>query len=455
MKKFYLLMIAAAALTACTTRTATVAGLTFDPSACIEKTLTMPDGESVAFDAYENIYFVTNVEDSTYQTLNFYVPKGAGQDTPIFLRTYVGGYMAAKAYEPNPHDATGRALKEGYVLCIPGSRGWNSKVGDTFTGRAPASILDLKAAVRYLRHNDRTMPGDAEKIITDGTSAGGAMSSLLGSSGNSEIFEPYLQAMGAAPEHDHVYAAVCYCPIVDLEHADVMYEWLYACTNAGVRGLNEEQTRISEELKEMYADYQNCLDLKLPDGTPLTADNYTDYLKSFLIRSAQKALDEGCKISEEIGVITERHTVTDIHMPAYLNYVAGTRALKNPPAFDTKGVLSDFQSPENLLFGDSTGSAVNFTPYSCSCTGSGIDSRLQERINMMNPMFHLDQQSDKAQYWYIRHGARDRDTAFQVPVNLATKLMNQGYDVDFALPWNRGHEGDYNLDDLFNWIGSL
>jgi hypothetical protein len=74
---------------------------------------------------------------------------------------------------------------------------------------------------------------------------------------------------------------------------------------------------------------------------------------------------------------------------------------------------------------------------------------------MMNPMFHLDQQSDKAQHWYIRHGARDRDTAFQVPVNLATKLMNQGYDVDFALPWNRGHEGDYNLNDLFNWIKSL
>ena len=99
MKKFYLLMIAAAALTACTTRTATVAGLTFDPSACIEKTLTMPDGESVAFDAYENIYFVTNVEDSTYQTLNFYVPKSAGQDTPIFLRTYVGISELCGRYE--------------------------------------------------------------------------------------------------------------------------------------------------------------------------------------------------------------------------------------------------------------------------------------------------------------------------------------------------------------------
>lgn len=72
-----------------------------------------------------------------------------------------------------------------------------------------------------------------------------------------------------------------------------------------------------------------------------------------------------------------------------------------------------------------------------------------------NPMFHLDQQSDKSQHWYICHGARDRDTAFQVPVNLATKLMNQGYEVDFTLPWNRGHEGDYILNDLFSWIKSL
>ncbi len=454
MKKIFLFALAAG-LTACATRTTTIEGLTFDPTVCTEKTLTMPNGESVVYDAYEDIYFVTNVEDSTYQTLNFYVPKGAGQDTPIFFRTYVGGFMAAAACEPNPHDATGRALKEGYVLCIPGARGWNSKVGETFTGRAPDSILDLKAAVRYLRHNDKVMPGDAEKIITDGTSAGGAMSSLLGSSGNSEIFEPYLQAMGAAPERDDIYAAVCYCPIVDLEHADVMYEWLYACTNTGVRGLNEDQIRVSEELKGMYADYQDSLGLKLPDGTPLTAENYTDYLKTFLIQSAQRALDEGYPMPRNIGVVRRRQTVTDIDMPAYLSYVAGTTSLKNPPAFDPMGVLSDFQSPENLLFGDSTGSAVNFTPYSCSCTGSQIDNALQERINMMNPMFHLDQQSDKAQHWYIRHGARDRDTAFQVPVNLATKLMNQGYEVDFALPWNRGHEGDYNLNDLFYWINSL
>lgn len=209
MKK-HLLLAMTAALAACDQASVTIEGLTFDTSIRTEKTVVMPDGETITYDAYENIYFVTHVEDSTYQTLNFYVPKGANEKTPIFLRTYVGGYMAAKACEPQANDATGRALQEGYVLCIPGSRGWNSRVGDTFTGRAPADVLDLKAAIRYLRHNDATMPGNAERIITDGTSAGGAMSSLLGSSGNSPMFESYLQAMGAAPERDDVFASVCY-----------------------------------------------------------------------------------------------------------------------------------------------------------------------------------------------------------------------------------------------------
>lgn len=455
-KHLSLSLLATAMLVACTdSQPTTIDALTFDSSIRTEKTLIMPNGENIPYDAYENIYFVTNVEDSTYQTLNFYVPKGADEKTPIFLRTYVGGYMAAKVREPQANDATGRALKEGYVLCIPGSRGWNSKVKDTFTGRAPADVLDLKAAIRYLRHNDKVMPGDAERIITDGTSAGGAMSSLLGSSGNSPLFEPYLQAMGAAPERDDVFASVCYCPIVDLDHADMAYEWLYACTNHGIRALSPEQINVSEELKEQFPDYLNSLGLKTADGTPLTMENYTEYMKSFLIASAQKAIDEGYPMLDTIGVVCKGQTVVDIDLPLYLSYVVSTRKLKTPPSFDAQGVLGDHKTPENMLFGDAAGSSVNFTPYSCAKTGTSIDESLQERIHLMNPMFHLDQPNDKPKYWYIRHGARDRDTAFPIPINLATKLMNQGCQVDFALPWNRGHEGDYNLNDLFEWIDGI
>ena len=72
----------------------------------------------------------------------------------------------------------------------------------------------------------------------------------------------------------------------------------------------------------------------------------------------------------------------------------------------------------------------------------------------MNPMNFIGEKTDStiAGYWFIRHGAKDRNTSFLVPINLATKLQNSGAKVDFALPWNRPHSGDYNLDELFKWI---
>ena len=224
--------------------------LRFNPDNFTEASLVMPDGEEISYRAYEGIFYVKNVEDSVYQTLNIYVPEklAAVERVPILLRTYVGGYAASTAKTPSASDATGRALKEGYVVCIPGSRGSNSTItrnGQTvYTGMAPNGLLDLKAAVRYLRYNDSLIPGDSELIFTDGTSAGGAMSSLLGATGNAKDYEKYLKKMGAADARDDVFAAICYCPITDLNHADMEYEWLYGCTNRGVRKLNDAQIEI-------------------------------------------------------------------------------------------------------------------------------------------------------------------------------------------------------------------
>jgi hypothetical protein len=42
-----------------------------------------------------------------------------------------------------------------------------------------------------------------------------------------------------------------------------------------------------------------------------------------------------------------------------------------------------------------------------------------------------------------------------IPVILATKLQNTGHEVDFAMPWGQGHGGNYDLEQLFDWIEGI
>ena len=485
--------------------------LAFDANAGVKSKMTVYDGTEVSYTAYERLFYVTNVEDSTYQFLNVYVPDGATQQTPIFLRTYVGGYMASPAAQPQTGDATGRALKEGYVVVIPGTRGRNSSIiadkayakkhkgvkkGQTvYTGRAPKAILDQKAAIRYLRHFDKQIPGDAERIITDGTSAGGAMSALMGATGNNPEYAELLKAMGAADERDDVFASVCYCPIIDLEHADMAYEWLYQQTDSR-QALDETHKSYTKELAALFPAYLKSLNLKKPDGTPLTADNYLDYLKSEIIRSAQIAKNAGADIPDSLGFKFTSEAggmfaapinggirpqmqggqppmgmrpmrggmgrkqvgeyITDLDMQKYLNYVVSTQALKGVPAFDSQIDGINNASGENEEFGDGTGISVNFTDFTAQKNNTVLTDAIRQNVRLMNPMSFIgDGNTSVAPHWYIRHGARDRDTAFPVPVNFATKLQNAGKDVDFLLAWNRPHSGDYALDEVFKWIAKI
>ena len=492
--------------------------LKFDADSGVKSSVELFDGTKVSYTAYERLFYVSNVEDSTYQFLNVYVPDGATQETPIFLRTYVGGYMSSPAAQPQAGDATGRALKEGYVVVIPGTRGRGSTVtadkayakahkgvkkGQTvYTGRAPKAILDLKATIRYLRHFDKEMLGDAEQIITDGTSAGGAMSALMGATGNNPEYADMLKAMGAADERDDVFASVCYCPIIDLEHADMAYEWLYQQTDSR-QALDDTHKGYTKELAVLFPAYINSLNLRKPDGTPLNADNYLSYIKSEIIRAAQIAKNAGADIPDSIGFSFSSSAggmfaapinggvrpqgipqggmqggmppmgdrpmrrggmgakqvgeyITDLNMQKYLNYVVSTQALKGVPAFDSQIEGINSASGENEEFGDETGNSVNFTDFTAQKNGTALTDAIRRNVRLMNPMSFIgDSNTSIAQHWYIRHGARDRDTAFPVPINFATKLQNAGKDVNFLLAWNRPHRGDYALDELFVWISTI
>ncbi|WP_236585168.1 hypothetical protein [Companilactobacillus farciminis] len=124
--------------------------------------------------------------------------------------------------------------------------------------------------------------------------------------------------------------------------------------------------------------------------------------------------------------------------------------MKSTPAFDDLKM----ENAEPKLFGIEDVNNQHFTKLAQE--HSRVPSTLadQELVQAINPLHYLDNK-DGAKYWRIRHGASDRDTSFAIPIILATSLKNAGYKVDFAMPWNTPHSGDYDLRDLFTWIDKV
>jgi hypothetical protein len=131
--------------------------------------------------------------------------------------------------------------------------------------------------------------------------------------------------------------------------------------------------------------------------------------------------------------------------------------MKPAPAFD--GIFGP--SWENNLFGTATVDNQHFTQYSFDAqyrfAGSWAAPLADwANVKMMNPMYYIGSSgTTTSHYWRIRHGAIDADTSVAIPVILATKLMNTGHDVDFAIPWGQGHGGNYDLEELFDWIEAI
>ena len=463
--------------------------LKFDEQKYTIETITL-DNKTLKYRAFENIIYVKYPVDTNFQKLSIFVPEtyyvGNSIATynlktaPIFLPNTVGGYMPGAPEKPginkflNKPNATFYALLNGYVVVSPGVRGRGLKnENGKFTGAAPACIVDLKAAVRYLRHNKYIIPGDVEKIISNGTSAGGALSSLLGSTGNHSDYEPYLKELGAANERDDIFAASCYCPITNLENADKAYEWEFCGINdyhkmkfeiiedspnpniTPLNGeMNELQVELSKKLKSLFSEYLNKLNLKSSIGTLLTIDSeengtFKDYIKYFVVKSAQKELEKGTDLSDLDWLTIKNNTVININFDKYIKF--RTR-MKDTPAFDNISM----GTPENELFGTPEIQYRHFTEFSKN--HSVVNGLLAEdsQVKLMNPMNYIsDKSCNTAKNFRIRHGAIDRDTSLSISAILAITLEMNGVNVDYEIPWGVPHSGDYDLKELFAWIDDI
>lgn len=418
------------------------------------------NGEKVRFRAFERIVYVKNPVEPEYQSMNIYVPEsyynegeinGYKADTaPIFFQNWIKGYMPAKAESDEQKGEVGlphlilRALSKGYVVVSVGVRGRTLQKEGKYIGKAPAVIMDLKSAVRYLHANDEKMPGDANKIIVNGTGAGGAVAALLGASADHFDYEPYFKEIGALKASDKVFAVSAYAPMTNLENADMAYEWQFNGAN---------------ELAERFPIYLNSLNLTDESGNPLTLDlqgngSFKDYLANLIKDSANKAYSQLAENSEqqkafqEISWLSfENNKVSNVD---WSGYVLSEKRMKSSPAFDIFNATSD----ENNLFGTTTENNRHFTLYSAErSSNKEINLADPQIVKRMNPMFYLDN-PNAAEHWRIRVGTADHDTSLAISGILAIKLQMEGKNVSYKTPWGVLHLDD-DLDELFEWVDEI
>ena len=296
-----------------------------DTSGNIVTNLEKIDMSKWMYHSDDNVYFQIGISycgtpaDAAYETLAVFVPGNYFSGTDNGDGTYtckvnsdakVNGYTAQSAPIVMPIETPGYSAQAplagytslteyteaGFVYVHAGCRGRDAG--------APAGVTDIKAAIRYLRYIDETTPGDAEKIFVFGMSGGGAQSALVGATGDSELYDPYLELIGAVQGvSDAVYGSMDWCPITNLDSADEAYEWMMGVTRSG---LSDDEQAISNALAASFADYINQAGIKDEAENVLTLEE-----------SADGIYQAGSYYDYILGVIEEslNHFLSDTEFP--------------------------------------------------------------------------------------------------------------------------------------------
>ena len=253
------------------------------PAALDYETLAVvvPGAYLTGMDNGDGTYTCTSNPDGT-------VNGFTAETAPMMMPVNTAGYSAQTAATSYSYSSVSAYLDAGYVYVYSGCRGRSNGYNDdgtlAYAGGAPWGVTDLKAAVRYLRLNNDTIPGDSERIFAFGHSGGGAQSAVLGASGDSELYFDYLASIGAAMYDedgnyisDAICGAMCWCPITSLDYADEAYEWnMGQYMDSGTRAEGTWTKALSQDLAACYGEYLNQLGLKDEDGNALILEQSED-----------------------------------------------------------------------------------------------------------------------------------------------------------------------------------
>lgn len=406
------------------------------------------------------------------------------ETAPVVMPIETPGYSAQAAL--TDYVSLTEYMDAGFVYVHAGCRGREAG--------APAGVTDIKAAIRYLRYTSDTTPGDAEKIFVFGMSGGGAQSALVGATGDSKLYEPYLKQIGAVQGvSDAVYGSMDWCPIMNLDSADEAYEWMMGVTRSN---LSDEEQKISDAMAGRggalgRADAPKGTDGKERDGREpkkIDGENGADGMAG-----PDDTKKIGNKTYEDVDDITRTETSDGIKISGtyktasdyidalnangkWVTYDDKTNKAKVTSVSDfvkafksvSKGIGAfdqlDAGQGENELFGYGDGNGAHFDTVLADILDKvdnsyapdfeadlqkkdSVGYTVAQRVSMYTPLYYLLETEDgygtstPAKHWRIRTGIAQSDTALTTEVNLALALENYSgvESVDFATVWGQKH----------------
>lgn len=293
---------------------------------------------------------------------------------PILMPINAGTLSAQTSPTAYGYDGLAPYLEAGCVYVYAGFRGRSAGYDTTsgsdelFPGGSPWPVVDLKAAVRYLRYNADALPCSTDRVFVFGFSAGGGVSAVLGASGDAGAFDPYLESIGAvthdakgAAVSDAIAGSASWCPVTSFDQADAAYEWCQGqYASDGTRAEGTWTRQLSQDLAASYGAWVNGMDLRDDVDDQLTLDE-TEAGVYAMGSYAQALLDE---VNEAATSFVQTTAFPYTYTPQRLEDPSfpGDPNLAAARAADAAATQADDASPvpaDGTGEGDASGSSVD------------------------------------------------------------------------------------------------
>ena len=316
-----------------------------------------------------------NAQDNGDGTFTCSIGEGSfagfsAQTAPILVLSDTENYAARRSPQRFDYPSMAKYLDGGFVCVQPGYRGrqngYDTEGNLTFPGGAPWGITDLKAAIRYIRYNDRLIPGSPEHIFAYGRGYTGSQSIILGASGDSSLYRPYLESIGAAmrdddgdPISDSVAGVICWNPIACFDQVNAAYEWMLGqYSNEGSREDGLWTAALSQHLAERFAEYVNdsgftaegagVLELNRSTDSIFAAGSYYDHIVSVIEESLNNFLLD-TTFPYEIPATAENPDSKPLVFKTPEDYIAALNARETWISYDEKAKTASISSVEAFV----------------------------------------------------------------------------------------------------------